>query len=318
MIMDSTQTAAPLIIAHRGCSYPNFNQNTIRCFEKVISEGTPAIEFDVQVTSDGVPVIVHNLDLAEVSTGTGLVSETTSLQIAELYAGKVENGHDRIPTLEDVFKLMASLPVEQRPVMHLELKGDRSGQASAELMSEWLSDNRLHNEDFFISSFNPNELKVLKDAHPDIERAFLYGAIVRAPLVQQVPELEGQWSTFFNYPEEAYMLTRYTDLETLKPVAEQNIQDAKQRQILTNIIEDNFTGNCYTNAVIDTAEKLGCVAINTNWTNTSRTFVKKCHARGFKVNCYTINGYDNMREMVAMGIDGFFTDDFIGAKELFS
>ncbi|MTI12782.1 glycerophosphodiester phosphodiesterase [Sansalvadorimonas verongulae] len=316
--MELTTNTAPLIIAHRGCSYPSFNQNTIRCFKQVIAEGTPAIEFDVQVTSDGVPVIVHNLDLAEVSTGSGLVCETTFAQIQELYAGKIENGKDPIPTLEDMFVLMAETPEETRPVMHLELKGNLSGKASAELMSQWLADKRLRNEDFFISSFNPGELAVMKEAHPEIERAFLYGAVVRAPLEEQVPELEGQWVTFFNYPEEAYMLTKFTDLESLEPVAAEHIKDDQQRQILMDIVEDNFTGNCYTDAVIDTAEELGCVAINTNWKNTSREFVEKAHARGFKVNCYTINNLDDMKAKVAIGIDGFFTDNFIGAKELFA
>ena len=38
---------------HRGCSYPGYNQNTIRAFAKVAQEGVPAIEFDVQYMVTG-------------------------------------------------------------------------------------------------------------------------------------------------------------------------------------------------------------------------------------------------------------------------
>ncbi len=62
-----------MLIGHRGCKYPGYNQNTIRAFEKVTSEGVPAIEFDVQLSSDKELVVVHNLDLEEVSTGRGEV-----------------------------------------------------------------------------------------------------------------------------------------------------------------------------------------------------------------------------------------------------
>ena len=56
---------------HRGCSYPGYNQNTIRAFDKVAQEGVPAIEFDVQLCGDGQLVVDHNLDLEEVSNGKG-------------------------------------------------------------------------------------------------------------------------------------------------------------------------------------------------------------------------------------------------------
>ena len=91
-----------LLIGHRGCSYPGFNQNTIRAFEKVAGEGVPAIEFDVQLCGDGQLVVVHNLDLEEVSNGKGKVSTTDAEILQTLYAGKIDQGKDRIPFLPEV------------------------------------------------------------------------------------------------------------------------------------------------------------------------------------------------------------------------
>ena len=47
-----------LVIGHRGCSYPGYNQNTIRAYKKVIADGARAFEIDVQLTKDGQLVVV--------------------------------------------------------------------------------------------------------------------------------------------------------------------------------------------------------------------------------------------------------------------
>ena len=49
-----------LVIGHRGCHYRGYNQNTIRAFKKVVSEGAKAFEFDVQLTKDNQVVIIHD------------------------------------------------------------------------------------------------------------------------------------------------------------------------------------------------------------------------------------------------------------------
>ena len=47
-----------IFIGHWGYSYPGYNQNTIRAFDKVAQAGVPAIEFDVQLCGDGQLVVV--------------------------------------------------------------------------------------------------------------------------------------------------------------------------------------------------------------------------------------------------------------------
>jgi glycerophosphoryl diester phosphodiesterase len=81
-----------LIIGHRGCNYKGYNQNTIRAYKKVISDGAPAIEMDVQLTKDNKLVVVHNLDLSQVSNGKGLIRETNFDEVESLHAGKESEG----------------------------------------------------------------------------------------------------------------------------------------------------------------------------------------------------------------------------------
>ncbi len=119
-----------LLIGHRGCKYSGYNQNTIRAFEKVVAEGVPAIEFDVQLCADKQLVVVHNRDLEEVSTGKGSVSHTKSATLKSLYAGDPARGKDRIPFLPEVFDFLSSLAKETRPAIHMELKGGDTGRQS--------------------------------------------------------------------------------------------------------------------------------------------------------------------------------------------
>lgn len=73
------------VYAHRGASGYAF-ENTLEAFEKAIGFGAVGIETDLQLTKDGVPVIIHDADLYRV---TGLRKFITELTLAELRALKV-------------------------------------------------------------------------------------------------------------------------------------------------------------------------------------------------------------------------------------
>lgn len=49
----------PLIIGHRGASAVA-PENSIAAFEAAIAAGADGIEFDVRLSRDGVPVIIHD------------------------------------------------------------------------------------------------------------------------------------------------------------------------------------------------------------------------------------------------------------------
>jgi glycerophosphoryl diester phosphodiesterase len=50
------------IIAHRGAS-GSAPENTIAAFERAVRQGADAIELDVRLTADGVPVVLHDATL---------------------------------------------------------------------------------------------------------------------------------------------------------------------------------------------------------------------------------------------------------------
>src|SRR5687768_8425549 len=73
----------PLTISHRGHSiaYP---ENTRIAYEKAIELGCEMIECDVNITSDGVLVMMHDWKLDRTTNGSGRVSDCTWADIQRL------------------------------------------------------------------------------------------------------------------------------------------------------------------------------------------------------------------------------------------
>ncbi len=82
------------VIAHRGASVEE-RENTLPAFERAIELGADYVELDVQVTSDGVLVVFHDLDLARLTPLRGPVRRRTAAELRE----------HGIPTLEEVVEL---------------------------------------------------------------------------------------------------------------------------------------------------------------------------------------------------------------------
>jgi glycerophosphoryl diester phosphodiesterase len=306
-----------ILIGHRGCSYPGFNQNTIRAFKKVADEGIPAIEFDVQLSADGQLAVVHNLDLNEVSNGTGKVSTTDSHVLKSLYAGDLARSKDRIPFLQEVFEFFASLPAETRPVMHLELKGDGTGKPAGELLRKFLDSGKLNGSDVLASSFNWQELKNIRRVCSTLKIALLDGAIRRSCLLDKVGVVTAHiFERIFAYGSEQYMLPRFPSLQENMIFLEKECADPRVREFLAEEIKDCLQGKYYTDALLDTACEMNAESVNLWYRTISRQFIDQAHNRGLAVLVYTVNAPDELLSIAQMGVDGIFTDYYLEASHV--
>ena len=105
-----------IVEGHRGyrALYP---ENTLLSFRKAIELGVDAVEFDVWLSKDGVPVIIHDQDTLRVTGVPGLVTERTLAELKALDTGShkgAEFAGERIPTLEEVLRLIQGLRPELR------------------------------------------------------------------------------------------------------------------------------------------------------------------------------------------------------------
>ena len=110
-------------IAHRGFA-SKAPENTFASFDTAIENNFLYIETDVQLTSDNIPVIIHDEKVDRTSDGKGKVSEKTLTDIKKLDAGswfssKYKN--EKIPTLSELLK-----KYNNKIHLVLELKSDQS------------------------------------------------------------------------------------------------------------------------------------------------------------------------------------------------
>jgi glycerophosphoryl diester phosphodiesterase len=94
-------------IAHRGFSGA-FPENTMIAFGKAIEAGFESLEWDVQISSDGFPVVIHDSTVDRTTNGTGNVKDKTLANLRTLDAGSKYSAFyagAKIPTLEEVLQI---------------------------------------------------------------------------------------------------------------------------------------------------------------------------------------------------------------------
>jgi len=127
----------PFLIAHRGFSSVA-PENTLVAFELALDAGAEVLECDVQLSADGVAVVLHDPTVDRTTDGRGDVRELAWDQIRGLDAGYNERfagafAGQRVPRLEDLLDLArgrASVFVEIKP----EALADRSGGIESSLV----------------------------------------------------------------------------------------------------------------------------------------------------------------------------------------
>ena len=97
--------AFPVVVAHRGASSTR-PENTIPSFEEAIRLGAGIVEFDVRLSRDGVPVVIHDAAVDRTTDGTGLVHELTADELSSLNAGTAAEPTP-LPTLAEVLRCVS-------------------------------------------------------------------------------------------------------------------------------------------------------------------------------------------------------------------
>lgn len=105
-----------LIFGHRG--YPKvYPENSLAGFSYALAQGVDGLEFDVHLTKDQIPVIMHDEQIDRTTNGVGLIQQYT---LAELQHFCLAN-HEPIPTLAALLQLVGQRPVQ----LNLEFKTDQ-------------------------------------------------------------------------------------------------------------------------------------------------------------------------------------------------
>jgi glycerophosphoryl diester phosphodiesterase len=105
-----------LIAAHRGGAALR-PENSLAAFRGALVLGVDALEFDVHLTADGEPVVIHDATLERTTTGLGAVNDATLTQLRALHL-KARDGTvttEPVPTLAEVLDLAVPTGAEVLP-----------------------------------------------------------------------------------------------------------------------------------------------------------------------------------------------------------
>lgn len=138
------------IVAHRGVA-DGVPENTLGAFQRALELGADAVELDVRLSRDRVPVVFHNYYLRETTDASGPVFEYDAVQLQELElrgAGEDLGDRCRIPTLRQVLETFAG-----RLGLEIEVKGPEP--ESGEIVARELEPFRDLWETMEVTSYEP-------------------------------------------------------------------------------------------------------------------------------------------------------------------
>ena len=160
----------PRWIAHRGGG-SLAPENTLAGIRLAARLGYRAVEFDVMLSADGTPFLIHDETLARTTNGDGRVCATPDGVLLTLDAG----GGERIPTMAAAaalcrqYGLLAN--VEIKPAAGYERQ--TAEVVARQCVALWQGAEILP----LISSFSMEALAIARDLAPGIPRGLLFDAV---------------------------------------------------------------------------------------------------------------------------------------------
>ena len=179
-------TSTPLILGHRGSS-ACAPENTLAAFSQAIRDRADGIEFDVRLSRDGVPMVIHDATLKRTARIDQSVSELTAAQLQKIDVGSWFAGQrptdqkfaaEKLPSLTQVFELFA----ENEGVLYVEMKSDGpDGPALAAEVVRLICESRMKQR-VIVESFDLSAVREVKRIDFSIRTAALFEPRLSRPI----------------------------------------------------------------------------------------------------------------------------------------
>lgn len=182
----------PIVVAHRGLALVE-PENTLAAFEAAVACGAQAVEFDVRLTLDGHPVVIHDADTLRVCGGEGGPVCAMALRDLKRLRVRSRSGEPaEIPTLAEALALLSGRIGIDIEIKNLPGEPDysASGSASVESIGRAL-DAAAFSGPVLVSSFDPPSLATARSAMPGVPTGLLSTDAVPAGIARELTLREG-------------------------------------------------------------------------------------------------------------------------------
>jgi len=185
--LPASSNIPPLIIGHRGAS-ALAPENTLAAFSRALDDGADGIEFDVRLSADEQPIVIHDATLKRTAGIKTALGDLPAAEIAEINAGSWFNrkfpklAHasyekQTVPTLNQVFRMFSS----NNALLYLEMKCDDGGwDRLAKEVVTLIKRFRIANRTI-VESFNLGAIKEIKRIDSNVRTAALFEPTVKRP-----------------------------------------------------------------------------------------------------------------------------------------
>ncbi len=164
MTRSGDELKPPFIWAHRGAS-ANAPENTLAAFAAALEAGADGIELDIQLTRDGVPVVLHDDSLDRTTDLRGALRRQALREVCGADAGSwfaPSFAGEKIPLLKEVLDWAG-----RRLRLNLELKDPAAARPVLDLLCLYPQVAVI------VSSFNRRLLRQLRSLDADLSLAVL-------------------------------------------------------------------------------------------------------------------------------------------------
>ena len=303
-----------LNIAHRGYS-GKFDENTMLAFKKAIEYKADGIETDVQLSKDGVPVIIHDETLDRTTNGHGFIKNYT-LDELKIFRTKSVPRVQALKTdaLEEMEHLKAKILEEAKDI--------ENGQYEKSNLSNLNNDNKniLNIGEYTIAEveyFQKNsgeEIPTLREllelvAHSNLK-------VLNLELKNSVIEYKGLEEKVLTMIDEFNLRDRviissfnHTSLVEIRKLEKQGVKKdgnmAADKSITLGALTDSTLVN-----VPKYLKDISVECYHPYFPSVlNKEYMKEIKNEGIKVNPYTVNNVEDMEKIIEVGVDSIITNE---------
>lgn len=276
-----------LNIAHRGYS-GKFDENTMLAFKKAIDYKADGIETDVQLSKDGIPVIIHDETLDRTTNGHGFVKDYTLDELKKIRTKSVPR--------------VQALKGEAMEGLHL-LKENKNSK---------LGEYTLEEVEYFKNN-DGEEIPTLRELLELVSSSNL--KVLNLELKNSIFEYDGLEEKVLAMIDEYGLRDRiiistfnHMSLVKIREIEKKqnnNVNASKQNRIILGALTDSTLANVpkYLNDIcVECYHPCFPSILN-------KSYMKEIKDAGIKVNPYTVNKIEHMKMVMEVGVDSIITNE---------
>lgn len=271
-----------LNIAHRGYS-GKFDENTILAFKKAIEYNADGIEADVQLSKDGIPVIIHDETLDRTTNGHGFVKDYT---FDELRIFRTKS----VPRVQD----LKDDALEER----VRLEGENDRKFGESRIGEYSA-----SEVEYLKNRCGEEIPALRELLELVANSDL--KVLNLELKNSVIEYNGLEKKVLDMIDEFNLRDRII----ISSFNHSSLLKVKELQGSNRIVLGALTETILVN-VPKYLRSISVECYHPYFPSVlNQEYMKEIKESGIKINTYTVNSVADMKKVISAGVDGIITNE---------